>query len=277
MLFCDREHYDTGTHADSTHVPWRLIVPVVLETRYYQFSPHDTHDWDSTQVPVLIDGTINGQPRKLLAQANRNGYYFLLDRTNGKSLVVKPFIPTANGYKGLDARGVLIPDPAKEPSVGGTLVYPDSDGAANYPAPSFDPDTGLFYFNATNAASIFYVMRDAADPSGFGRGSEHHTGLFDSSLLALDYRTGEVRWQHKYAETGFWSSTYPGMLSTAGGLLFTGDPSGNFVAWDARTGKSLWHVPVGATISNTPITFMLDGHQYVIVASKDSLYAFYLQ
>jgi acido-empty-quinoprotein group A len=244
---------------------------------YYQFSPHDTHDWDSTQVPVLIDGTINGQPRKLLAQANRNGYYFLLDRTNGKSLVVKPFIQTANGYKGLDASGVLVPDPAKEPSVGGTLVYPDSDGAANYPAPSFDPDTGLFYVNATNAASIFYVARDAADPTGFGRGSEYHTGLFDSSLLALDYRTGDVKWQHRYAENGFWSSTYPGMLSTAGGLLFTGDPSGNFVAYDARTGKSLWHAPVGATISNTPITFMLDGHQYVIVASKDSLYGFYLQ
>jgi alcohol dehydrogenase (cytochrome c) len=245
---------------------------------YYQFSPHDTHDWDSTEVPVLIDGVIDGKPRKLLATSSRNGYYFLLDRTNGKSIAIKPFIETANGYEGIDSKGVLIPNKDNEPSLGGSLVSPDTDGATNYPAPTFDPNTGLFYINATASFSIYYLSPDKEDPTGFGRGSEYHTGLYDSQLRAVDYRTGKVKWVHSYQEiAGFWSSTYPGMLSTEGGLLFTGDPSGNFVAFDAKTGKSLWHAPLGVTVSNTPETFMMDGKQYVIVASGENLYAFYLQ
>ena len=244
---------------------------------YYQFSPHDTHDWDATQTPVLIDGTIDGKPRKLVALANRNGYYFLLDRTTGKSVVVKPFIETTNAYKSLDKNGVLIPDVSQEPSPAGSLVSPDSDGADNYPAPTFDPQTGLFYVNSTSAFSIFYLPVDPNDASGFGRGSEYHTGTFPSSLRALDYRTGALKWEHKYEDVGFWSSTYPGMLSTSGGVLFTGDPSGNFIAFDAANGKILWHCPLGGTQSNTPETFMLDGHQYVVVAGVDALYAFYLQ
>jgi acido-empty-quinoprotein group A len=243
---------------------------------HYQFSPHDTHDWDATQVPVLIDGTIDGQPRKLLAQANRNGYYFLLDRTTGKNLVVTPFA-ASNSYLGID-NGRLIPNPAKEPSPGGSLVFPDSDGAANYPSPSFSPDTGLFYVNATDAASIFYLARDPAHPTGFGRDSEWHTSLFTSRLMALDYRTGQVRWQQHYPETaGFWSSTHPGILTTAGGLLFSGDPSGHFIAFDAATGKPLWHARVGTVLTNSPQTFSLDGRQYVVVAAGDSLFGFALQ
>lgn len=245
---------------------------------YYSFSPHDTHDWDSTQVPVLIDGLLNGQPRKLLAAAERNGYYFLLDRVTGKSLVVKSFIPGANGYKGIDESGILIPNADNEPSIGGSLVSPDSDGATNYPAPSFSPLTGLFYANITNSFSIYYATPDAKDPSGFGRGSEYHSGLFDSSLLAIDYRTGETKWSHKYPQDpGFWSSTYPGMLSTQSGLLFTGDPSGNFIAFNAQTGTILWHAPLGVTITNTPETFLMDGKQYLVVASGENLFAFYLQ
>lgn len=243
---------------------------------YYQFSPHDTHDWDATEVPVMVDGVIDGKPRKLLAQANRNGYYFLLDRTNGKSLVVKPFVPNVNAYKGLDANGVLIPDPAKEPSPDGTLVFPTSDGAVNYPAPSFSPDTGLIYFNGSNNASIYYVARDATDPTGFGRAQEHHTLYNDSSLYALDYKTGEVKWKHPWPGQGWIGGTYPGALTTAGGVLFSGDPYGNFIAFEAKTGKILWHAPTGG-ISNTPETYMLDGHQYVVIGAGDALYAFYLQ
>lgn len=244
---------------------------------YYQFSPHDTHDWDSTEVPVLIDGTIDGRPRKLVAMANRNGYYFLLDRTDGKPLVERPFIDTANGYVGANGKGTLIPNPSSEPSPGGSLVSPDSDGAVNYPAPTFDPETNLFYINATKSFSIFYLPRDKNDPSGYGRGFEWHTGLFSSSLLALDYKTGKVMWKHGYQGTGFWSSTYPGMLSTAGGILFTGDPAGDFIAFNARSGQILWHCEIGGTQSNTPETYMLDRHQYVVVAANDMLYAFYLQ
>jgi acido-empty-quinoprotein group A len=245
---------------------------------YYQISPHDTHDWDSTQTPVLIDANYEGAPRKMVAIASRNGYYFLLDRTNGKMLAVKPFIPTANAYKGVGPNKELIPNKDLEPSQGGSLVSPDSDGAANYPAPAFSPSTGLFYVNATTSFSIFYLFPEKRDPTGFGRGSEYHTGLFDSSLLALDYATGNVKWEHKYPEAaGFWSSTYPGMLSTDAGLLFTGDPSGNFVAYDQRNGKSLWHASLGTTVSNTPESYDLDGKQYVLVASGDTLFAFALQ
>jgi acido-empty-quinoprotein group A len=245
---------------------------------YYQISPHDTHDWDSTQTPVLIDANYEGAPRKMVAIASRNGYYFLLDRTNGKMLAVKPFIPTANAYKGVGPNKELIPNKDLEPSQGGSLVSPDSDGASNYPAPAFSPSTGLFYVNATTSFSIFYLFPDKRDPTGFGRGSEYHTGLFDSSLLALDYATGNVKWEHKYPEAaGFWSSTYPGMLSTDAGLLFTGDPSGDFVAYDQRNGKSLWHTSLGTTVSNTPETYELDGKQYILVASGDTLFAFALQ
>jgi acido-empty-quinoprotein group A len=233
---------------------------------FYQFSPHDTHDWDATQVPVLFDGVVDGQLRKLLALANRNGYFFVLDRTTGKNLVVKRFA-ASNAYLGID-NGRLVPNPAKEGSRSGSLVFPDSDGAANYPAPSFSPDTGLFYVNATDAASIFYAGRD----------SEWHLGLFTSRLMALDYRTGEMRWQQKYPETaGFWSSTHPGILTTAGGLLFSGDPSGNFIAFDAGTGKILWHAGLGAALTNSPQTFALDARQYVVIAAGDSLYGFVLQ
>jgi alcohol dehydrogenase (cytochrome c) len=243
---------------------------------YYQFSPHDTHDWDGTEVPVLIDGTFNGQLRKLLAQANRNGYYYLLDRTNGKALVVKRFA-WSNSYKGVDANNVLIPDPDKESSPGGTLVFPDSSGATNYPSPAFDPDTGLFYVNTTDTGSFFYAPHDPTDPSGFGRGLEYRMDLGFSTLQALDYRTGEPRWTHKYPTTSWFSSTYPGMLATAGGVLFTGDPAGNFVAYDSKTGASLWHAPMGGPITNSPQTLMMDGKQYVLIAAKDTYYAFYLQ
>ena len=242
---------------------------------YYQLSPHDTHDWDATEVPVLVDGTIDGQPRKLIVQINRNGYYFVLDRTSGKSLVVKKFFPDVNGYKGVDENGVLIPEPAKEPSADGALVFPTSDGIANYPAPSFDPNSNLFYFNGTNDASIFYAAKDPNDPTGYGRVFEWHTWFNQSSVFAVDYRTGQPKWQHQYAGMGFMGA-YPGVLTTAGDLLFTGDPSGNFIAFDANTGKILWHAPTGA-VSNSPETYTLDGRQYVLAASNDTLYAFYLQ
>jgi acido-empty-quinoprotein group A len=243
---------------------------------HFQGSPHDTHDWDGTQVPVLFDAEIDGKPRKLLAQANRNGFFFVLDRITGQNLVSKPFATTANWFTGINAKGQPIPNAQKEPQIPGALVSPSTDGAANYPAPSFSPDTGLFYVNATESWSIYYLTEKESNAVGWGGASEYHTGVFDSVLRALDYRTGEVRWEHKYEGLGFWSSTYPGMLSTAGGLLFTGDPAGNFIAYDPASGKVLWHSNLGSIVCNSPITYMLDGRQYIVVASGDTLYAFSL-
>ena len=243
---------------------------------YYQTSPHDTHDWDATEVTILVDGTFNGRPRKLLAQTNRNGYYFLLDRTNGKPLVVKQDT-LSNSYSGVNEEGVLVPNPAKEGAPGGTLVFPTSDGAVNFPAQSFSPDTGLVYVNATDAGSIFYLSPDASDPTGLGRGQEWHGGFFESRVMALDYKTGEPKWTHPYSQQGWGSSQQPGMLATGGGLLFSGDPSGDFIAFDAANGKVLWHAQLGLQLTNSPQTYLLDGRQYLTVAAGDTLFAFYLQ
>jgi alcohol dehydrogenase (cytochrome c) len=242
---------------------------------YYQTSPHETHDWDATEVTVLVDGTIDGKPRKLLAQANRNGWYFLLDRTNGTPIVVKPFA-LSNAYHGVD-NGVLVPNPAKEGSPGGTLVFPTSDGAVNFPAQAYSPDTGLFYTNATDAGSIFYLSPDPTDPTGLGRGQEWHGGTYQSRLMAIDYRTGDTTWVHPYPLNGWGSSQQPGVLATGGGLVFTADPSGNFIAFDAKDGRILWHAQLGSQITNAPQTWMLDGRQYVTVAAGDTLWGFYLQ
>ena len=242
---------------------------------YYQTSPHDTHDWDATEVTILVDGTINGQPSKLLAQTNRNGYYFLLDRTNGNPIVVKPYT-LSNSY--LPVRdGILTPNPAKEGSPGGTLVFPTSDGAVNFPAQAFSPDTGLVYVNATDAGSIFYLSPDPTDPARLGRGQEWHGGFFESRVMALDYRTGLPKWQHPYTQQGWGSSQQPGLLTTGGGLLFSGDPSGNFIAFDAANGKILWHAQLGSQLTNGPQTYLLDGRQYITAAAGDTLFAFYLQ
>jgi alcohol dehydrogenase (cytochrome c) len=239
---------------------------------HFQASPHDTHDWDSAQTPVLIDGLFNGRPRKLLAQANRNGYFFLLDRTNGKNLVTAPFIETLNWSKGIDAMGRPIPNSEKEPAIEGTLVSPTSDGATNWPPPSFNPETGLFYVGASQSFSIFYLTDTGEHPQGYGA-AERRVGSLGNYLCGIDYKTGSVRWRHPLPG-GFGGPM--GLLSTAGKLLFGSDGAGNFVAYDPMTGKPLWHAGLAANPSNGPETFLLDGRQYVVVGAGDSLYAFML-
>ncbi|HVW07267.1 MAG TPA: acido-empty-quinoprotein group A [Bryobacteraceae bacterium] len=252
-------------HADTGKMAW-----------YFQTSPHDTHDWDATEVPVLIDGTIDGRPRKLLAQANRNGYYFLLDRTNGKDLVTKPFIH-ANWAKGINEKGQPIADPAQEPIIGGSLVTPTSDGAANFPAPSFSPDTGLLYVNTVEGYSVFHLEDPALKPVGFAHSSEYAFGAGQSALKAIDYRTGAIRWEHDYPGGGFGFGSWPGVLSTAGHVVFAGDDTTNLVAYNADTGKILWHADLGGVVGNSPITYQVDGVQYVLVSAGDSIWAFWLQ
>lgn len=242
---------------------------------HFQPTPNDTHDYDATQVPILFDAKIKGKPRRLLAQFNRNGYYFLLDRTTGESIVTMPFIDTVNWATGLAPNGQPITDPAKTPQPGGALVSPMSDGAANYPSPAFSARTKLAFVHATTSYSLFYLHPDEENPIGWGGGSEYHTGYSTSALVAVEPTTGRIVWKHDYPDMGFVTSSYPGLLATAGGLLFTGDPAGNFVAFDATRGAPLWHARIG-NVRNAPVTYELDGRQYVLVANDDTLFAFAL-
>jgi alcohol dehydrogenase (cytochrome c) len=234
---------------------------------YFQASPHDTHDWDATQVPVLIDGEFNGQARKMLGLAARNGYFFLLDRATGRNLVTSQYVPT-NWAKGVGKNGTPIPDPAKMPQIDGALVSPNQGGATNWPPPSFSPKTGLFYVPAARAYSVYYIFDTDDNPQGWG-GTDRGGGNLGSSVEAIDYKTGKVRWSHKWESGG-----RSGLMSTAGNLVFTGDGANNFVALNATTGEPVWHANLGASVANGPITFELDGTQYVVVCAGDTMWAF---
>jgi alcohol dehydrogenase (cytochrome c) len=239
---------------------------------YFQVSPHDTHDWDNVETPVLFDATIDGRPRKLLAQGTRAGWFFVLDRTDGKNLVSKPFSGTGNWALGVDAKGQPIPNPAKEPKVDGSMIDMPAMGATNWPPPSYDPQTELFYLNGQLAYGMAYLYDTSDKPEGYGGGGG---GNFDnrSALLAMDVRTGAVRWKHEVAAGGPGGGGMSGgILTTAGKLLFTGD-SGHLAAFDPANGKILWDQRLPGAVSNGPSTWMLDGKQYLIVGAGDTLYA----
>jgi acido-empty-quinoprotein group A len=237
---------------------------------YYQVSPHDVHDWDAVETPVLVDGTIDGKPRKLLLQASRNGYFFVLDRTNGEHILTKPFIETLNWAKQINAKGQPVADPAKFPSTDGVLVSPASGGATNWPAPTFSPETGLFYVGSSRSFSMYYLTDTDERPEGWA-GLDNEAGEEKGALLALDYRTGDIKWRHDWPS----GSGVVALLSTAGDLLFTSNQK-NFIAFDATAGKVLWHAGLTANPSAGPITYMLDGKQYVLVPAGDTLFAFRL-
>jgi alcohol dehydrogenase (cytochrome c) len=237
---------------------------------HFQASPHDTHDWDNVETPVLIDAEFKGQQRKLLAQAARNGYFFVLDRTNGKNLVSKGYVGV-NWSKGVDGNGQPIPDPAKEPKVDGSLINIPGGGGTNWPPPSFNPETGLFYVNARQGYSVAYLTDVEENPEGYGGMGG---GLLSQGVLkAIDYKTGNTVWSHEYPSGSFGNSG-PGILTTAGKLLFTGDPSGNLIAYDPLTGRILWHFRTGSQVSNGPMTYELNGRQYLVVGAGDTLFAF---
>ncbi|MGA8030431.1 MAG: acido-empty-quinoprotein group A [Bryobacteraceae bacterium] len=237
---------------------------------YFQASPHDTHDWDDVETPVLLDGEFNGQKRKMLAQAARNGYFFLLDRASGKNLISAPYTGT-NWSKGVDSTGQPIPDAKKEPQTDGALLNINAVGGTNWFPPSFDPEFGLFYVNAMKGYSLAYLTDTDERPEGYGGSGR---ALWAQSMLeAIDYQTGKIRWSHDFPGKGLAAS---GILSTAGKLLFSGDPSGNLIAWDPATGAILWHFHLPARVSNGPMTYMLDGRQIVVVGAGDTLYAFAL-
>ncbi len=235
---------------------------------YFQPSPHDVHDWDAVETPVLFNADFNGKPRKLLAQASRNGFFFVLDRANGEHLVTAPFIDVT-WAKGIDSRGRPIAKPDATPSPDGALVNPGSDGSTNWMAPSFDPQTGFFYVNARRLFSVFY---NTVTGKAEGWGGRDRILWANSTLRALDYRTGKVVWNHEIGK----GENLAGILTTAGHLLFSADNSGNLLALDPATGKTLWHLYAGGNLDASPMTYQLDGRQYLILAVQDVLYAFSL-
>jgi alcohol dehydrogenase (cytochrome c) len=233
----------------------------------FQVSPHDTHYWDAAEVPVLVDAEFNGQPRKMVMQASRNGYFFVLDRTNGKSLLTKPFA-AVNWAKGIDKLGRPIPNPAKEPKRDGVLIAPNEAGATNYRPPSFDPKTGLFIVNAQDGYGIYFFK---PEHGAYGWAGADYNLAGKSFLRAIDYKTGKIVWDHPIGE----SSGAAGVLTMATGLTISGDNSGNLLGLRTSNGETLWHEAIGR-MQGAPITYELDGRQYVVVSGANSLYAYAL-
>jgi alcohol dehydrogenase (cytochrome c) len=256
------------------------VVAVNVDTGkmawYYQTNPHDTHDWDSAQTPILVDGEFNGKPRKLVVTAARNGYYFTLDRLTGERLVTSKFSDTVNWASGLNGRGQPVRIPEKDHHVGGALVSSNNGGATNWPPQAYSPDTGLVYVPLAENYAMYYLTE--LDPRGaMGLGGKDEVGVsgVGSYIAAIDYKTGKTVWRHKFATATPSGRGSPGLLATAGRLVFGGDVSGNFVAFDASRGTPLWHSRIGQ-VTNAPQTYLVDGRQHVLVATGDTLYAFAL-
>jgi alcohol dehydrogenase (cytochrome c) len=268
--------FTTGTRGDKDNLFTCSLIAINVDTGkmawYFQTSPHDMHDYDSAQTPVLVDGMFNGKMRKLVLTAARNGYYFTLDRVTGEHLVTTKYGKLTNWAKGLTEAGGPRYDPEKNATVAGSLVSPNSDGTINWEPPAYSPDTGLLYVAENNSYSIFYLTDvDPRGSMGLGGKEEAQVGSGGSYLTAIDYRTGQVAWRHPYYGRGGGG----GLLTTAGGLLFAGDGAGSLVAHDAANGNPLWNTRIGE-VTNAPQTFLLDGHQYVIAATGNKIWSFLL-
>jgi alcohol dehydrogenase (cytochrome c) len=241
---------------------------------YFQFTPHDTHDWDATEIPVLVDADWRGSRRKLLLQANRNGFYYVLDRTNGEFLLGKPFVHTITWAKEIGADGKPVVLPGTEPSPQGTRVCPGASGATNWMSPSYNPVTNLLYVSAREVCEKFYTSAQPFREGHLFMGSSFQAIPEEKTwggLRALDPLSGETKWEFE-----LYSASWAGVLSTAGGVLFTGDMEGNLIALDAQTGKHLWHFQTGSPIFASPMTYAVDGRQYVVIPSGGALFAFAL-
>lgn len=242
---------------------------------YFQFTPHDLYDYDGVETAVLVDRVYEGQPRKLLIEANRNGFIYILDRTNGKFLSATRFAEKLNWAKGIDARGRPILTDVK-PSTNGTLTCPGETGATNWYSPAYNESTQLFYFLALEECTVNYTK-----PEAFTEGKEYYAtgakrapdGKGEKRLLAFDPATGHFAWS--YPQVGN-AQSWGGVMTTSTGLVFFADDADSFEAVDARTGKPLWHFNTGQTMHASPMSYAVNGRQFIAIASGDDLFAFTL-
>jgi alcohol dehydrogenase (cytochrome c) len=238
---------------------------------YFQFTKHDEHDYDATQVPVLVDE----EDKHLILQANRNGYFYVIDRETGKLVSSNPFAKvTWSGSK--DAEGRPIANKEASPSANGAPVCPGAAGATNWMSPTYDPQTKIFYVTAREQCDKFSTAAQPYEAGHAYYGSAYFPNEdaepFWGALRAIDPANGKVKWEWKHP-----SPTWSGVLSTAGGLVFTGDAEGNFMALEASSGKVLWHFQCGASVYSSPMAYAVDGKEYVAVAAGSALFAFGLQ
>ncbi|MDR2213780.1 MAG: PQQ-binding-like beta-propeller repeat protein, partial [Pseudomonadales bacterium] len=233
---------------------------------YFQFTPHDTHDWDAHEPLVLVDTLWRGEPRKLLLQANRNGFFYVLDRTNGEFLLAKPFLKNLNWASGVgdDGRPILKELPVI--ATGENFVCPSYQGGANWFSTSFNPATGLYYFQALERCGLFSTVN-----GGSSRQVPGEEG-FQKYVIAMNIQTGEPAFE--IAQGPAPATASAGLLTTASGLLIFGENSGSFIAADAATGEVLWQYQANVTWKASPMTYMFDGKQYIGVATGTSITAF---
>ena len=241
---------------------------------HYQFTPHDVHDWDAQQTTMVVDALFGGRERKLLIQASRNGFFYVLDRITGDLLLAKPFVDKLTWASGIgsDGRPQLLP--GATPTVEGVKACPTLVGATNWMSTTYNPDTGLYYVMALEQCQIYTKSSAWWEPgqSFFGGTTHDIPGEPGKKYLrAIDIQTGEITWE--YPQEGLGNS-WGGVVSTAGGLVFFGDDSGAFAAVDAKTGELLWHFHTGQLWKASPMTYMVDRKQFMAVAAGNNILAF---
>ncbi len=238
---------------------------------YFQFTPHDVHDWDANQIPVLVDAEVNRRMRKLVVMANRNAFYYVLDRETGDFLRGTQYAKQT-WAKGLDDRGRPIVLPNTEPTEEGNLVWPSLQGATNWYSPSYSPETGLFYVSVREMGAVYYKAEAEYEPGTFFLGGGEQALAGDQAwgaVRALDVTTGRLVW-----EFTLHSPPWAGLLATAGGVVFGGSEEGNFFSLDARSGQPLWEFQTGGAIRANPMSFSVDGKQRVAVAAGHGIFVF---
>ena len=242
---------------------------------YFQFTPHDLYDYDATETPVLVDAIYQGQPRKLLIEANRNGFIYILDRTNGKFLAAKQFSLIQNWTKGIDAQGRPI-STGNIPTAEGTRVCPGFAGATNWFSPSYSELTHLFYFMTLEDCSVFSTRPEEFEEGRafYSTGVKHRPDeIAKKYLLAFDFNKGKFAWRNPQIGS---SHSFAGVMSTATGLVAFGDDAEEFEIVDGRTGASLWHFNVGQSLHASPMSYAVNGKQYFAIAAGSDLFSFAL-